>query len=430
MKLEAKLSELIKVKTISNYDELNVFPAFHKKIEEVFPTFFSNVELEIHHGAMLMKWSGKNHDERVLFMNHHDVVDATGEWKFDPFAGKIEEGKVWGRGAIDTKGGLCCMIEAAEQLMKEGFVPDCDIYFFSDSQEETNGNGARYVSQIFLDQGLRFKYVLDEGGVVTKFPIEAIKGKFAMVGVEEKGCADFRFVINSNGGHSSTPEKNTPLVVLGKFMTEVDRKNLFKREITDTLKEMFRRLSKNAHGPLKVLIGHPTLFEPLLKVVLPSLSPTMNALVRTTICFTQAEGSNQDNVIPEHAYVLGNMRYSNHQGYESSIAEVEVIANKYGIKTERVDQPERCAVTDFRSEGFKLLERSLEKSFKNVPAVPYQMNGASDSRFFTKNSDVVMRFVPFDVTEEQVESIHGLNECVDISTLYDAVEFYKNMMMG
>ena len=75
-------------------------------------------------------------------------------------------------------------------------------------------------------RGIRFAFVLDEGGMILPEPIGGAKGDFAMVGLGEKGCADLKFIARSGGGHASTPGKNTPLVRLGKFMAAAEKKPL------------------------------------------------------------------------------------------------------------------------------------------------------------------------------------------------------------
>jgi len=428
MKLEEKLSELIKIETISVSKKTNEFMDFQERIKEIFPVFFKNVSLEIINGSMLMKWKGKSDKEPVLFMNHHDVVEAKGEWDFPPFSGKIENGKVYGRGTLDTKGGLITMIESAEELMNENFIPLNDIYFYSDSEEETDGKAAQLTSNELKNRGIKFKYVLDEGGFIAYEPVGGVKGYFAMIGVSEKRCVDIIFKAKSNGGHASTPPKNTPFIRLAKFMTEVEKSNLFKVEQTDTLTEMFYRMSTKAHGFLKFFLGHPRFFKPIIKIVVPNISPTTNALFRTTLAFTKAKGSDEFNVIPDTAYIGGNMRVSNHQGFESSVKEIENIAKKYNIEIEFSDRGIDSSVTDYKKEPFKNIEEAIKNTFNDVTPCPYIQNGASDSRFFGIVSDNVLRFVPFIVDDKQIESIHGLNENVDIDSLYKAVDFYKYLM--
>ena len=82
-------------------------------------------------------------------------IAATGEWKHDPFSGDIDEdGNVWGRGTVDTKGSLFCIFTAFEELMKDGYTPDCDVYIGSGCTEEWSGDGAPKLAAYLEKQGV------------------------------------------------------------------------------------------------------------------------------------------------------------------------------------------------------------------------------------------------------------------------------------
>ena len=206
------------------------------------------------------------------------------------------------------------MLQATDELAAEGFVPERDVYFLSTCDEEQGGTGAEGISRLLQERGLHFSMVLDEGGMILPEPIGGAKRTFAMVGVGEKGCADLKFIARSDGGHTSTPGKDTPLVRLGKFMAAVEKRNLFPAEISPTICAMFSSLSVSIDGPLKVILRHAKAFTPLLAKVMPKVSNAANAMLRTTVAFTMASGSQGTNVPPQEAWVIGNMRYSHHQG--------------------------------------------------------------------------------------------------------------------
>ena len=112
LKYAERLSRMIKAETVSSYDDndLTKFYKFHELLKEEFPSIFAACEFEDFSGNILLRWKGK--DEKllpILLMNHHDVVEATGNWTHPPFSGKIADGKIWGRGTLDTKGGLWAM---------------------------------------------------------------------------------------------------------------------------------------------------------------------------------------------------------------------------------------------------------------------------------------------------------------------------------
>ena len=423
-----RLSRLIQVETVSQsgQTDLTKFRRFHQVLKQEFPHISAACEWEEFDGSLLLRWPGKDRGKMpVLLMNHHDVVEATGTWKHPPFSGEIAEGKVWGRGTLDTKGGLFGMLQAADELAAEGFVPAQDVYFESACTEETDGRGADHISQVLEQRGIRFSLVLDEGGMIVFDPIGGSNGVFAMVGVGEKGCADLKFIARSSGGHASTPPKNSPLVRLGRFMAAVERKELFDVKVSPTVREMFLRMAPTVSGPLKNIMAHPDAFNALITSVLPRISETAGAMLKTTLAFTMAQGSEGTNVLPQEAWVVGNMRFSHHQGGKASIAAVTELAKKYNIEVEVMDPGFESPISDFNSEGFRLVERAVAANFPGVYTSPYVMTGASDARYFSRVSDCCLRFVPFRISDEQLGSIHGLNECVDLETLVPAVEFYK-----
>ena len=425
------LSRLLQAETISSRDQpdKSKFSVFHALLRETFPHLFSVCAFEEFDGSILLRWPGSDSARLpILLMNHHDVVEAGDGWRYPPFSGTIAEGRVWGRGALDTKGGLCMMLQAADELAAEGFVPAQDVYFESACTEETTGAGADAISQELQRRGLRFSLVLDEGGMILHDPIGGSSGDFAMVGVGEKGCADLRFIARSSGGHASTPGKNTPLARLGKFMAACERLPLFPAEVSPTVEEMLRRMAPTMDGALGKVCGNAHALRPLLAAAMPSVSAMAGAMLRTTLAFTMAHGSDGYNVLPQEAWVTGNMRFSPHQGQEKSIRAVTHLAHRFDIEVEVIDPGFPSPVSDFRSEAFARIERAVDAVFPGVITAPYLMTGASDARYFTRVCDNCLRFSPFFITDEQLAGIHGRDENVFVSTLPDAVDFYKYIL--
>ncbi len=422
------LSKLIQVETISSRENKDItkFLGFHKVLRETYPEFFKTVECEDFDGSLLLKWKGTDPSLRpILLMNHHDVVEASGEWTHPPFSGAIADGRVWGRGTLDTKGGLAMMLQAAEELIKEGFTPKRDTYFVTACTEEVGGEGAEAMTRALEERNMKFHMVLDEGGMIVHEPIGGANGTFAMIGVGEKGYVDLKFIAKSNGGHASAPGKNTPLVRLGKFMAEAEKAECFDVYMSDTVKEMLSRFAPTMSGVMKAACGNVNAFKPVLKKVMPAISPAGAALLRTTLAFTMSKGSDGTNVIPQEAWVVGNMRFSHHQGKKSSVDAVTALAKKYDIETIVTDDGIESGITDFKGEAFKFIEKAVVSVFPDYKPVPYIMNAATDSRYFGKLCDNCIRFVPFRIDKQQLDSVHGIDENVDVATLAPAVDFYK-----
>lgn len=426
-KYAAELAELIRAETVSETGRKNEakFNAFHEKMFAMFPKFFAVAETEDFDGSLLIRWRGKSDKEPLLLMSHHDVVEAQGEWTHPPFAGEISDGRLWGRGTVDTKCSLWAMLRAADELAAEGFVPERNVYFESACNEETDGSGADAITKALSDRGIKFFMTLDEGGMMMYDPIGGADGVFAMVGVGEKGCADLKFIARSDGGHASTPGKNTPLVRLGKFMAAAERSKIFDVKLPPVVAEMLRRMAPYMKAPLSSVFKNADKLKPLLCKAMPLVSATAGAMLKTTLAFTMSGGSEGANVLPMEAYVVGNMRFSHHQGGRDSIEKITKLAKKFGVETQVLDAGFESPVSDYKSDAFKLVERAVAEVFPGAVPVPYIMTGASDSRYFSRVCDNCIRFAPFTIDEQQLDSIHAADENIGLDTLAPAVDFYK-----
>ena len=422
-----QLSKMIQIETISmdHQPDKTKFYEFQKLLHQIFPCIYSQCQIEDFHGSFLLRWHGSDEKEPIMLMNHHDVVEAPGAWKYPPFSGTIADRKLWGRGTLDTKSGLWAMLRAANELAESGYIPSRDIYFMSTCNEETDGSGAEEISRILAERNIHFYMVLDEGGMILHEPISGANGTYALIGMGEKGCVDLKFIARSSGGHASTPGKNTPLVRLGKFMTEVDKSNIFETDISPVICQMYKQISLSMKQPMRFILGHPGLFKPVLRKIIPQISSSAGAMLKTTIAFTMAKGSEGFNVLPQEAWVIGNMRFSHHQGEKSSVYAIKKLAEQFDIETV-VLEPGFCSVlSDYNTEAYHLIEKAIYSVLPGVIPSPYIMNGASDCRYMSRVSKNCFRFTPFLISETQMDSIHGLDENIDIKALAPAVDFYK-----
>ena len=420
------LSAMIKIDTVENNGDLSKFYQFHQLLENLYPNlhkYSEKIEIE---GSLLFKIKGKKQNlQPILIMSHHDVVDADEKWKYPPFEGVIEDGCVWGRGGVDTKGSLCAFLEATESLLKEGFIPECDLYLASSCNEETSNIGAKQTVEFLKEQGIKLSIVVDEGGAIVNAPLPGTNGYYAMLGILEKGYANVKFTAKSLGGHASTPTKNTPIARLSAFVNEVNNKSPFKCELTPPIKAMFKEMSTSMRQPYKFLFSNVNLFSPILKKVLPKFSPQANAMLATTCAFTMSSGSLAPNIIPDSAYVIANLRFMIHQPMKESLKIMEGIAKKYDISMEVLDGHDCSSVADINSDSYAYLCKCIKQVFPKVNISPYVMLASTDSRYYCDICDCVIRFAPLKLNSQQLDSPHGIDENISIDALVDACEFYR-----
>lgn len=426
-----RLAKMIQKETVSvrNQKDRTKFYELHRILEELFPHVHKTCEKHIFDGSLLYKWQGTGKHEPILLMSHQDVVEASGTWEHEPFSGDIDEkGRVWGRGTVDTKASLFCIFTAVEELIKEGYVPECDVYIASSCTEEWSGDGAPATVKYLQDQGVKIKLLLDEGGMIIEEPVGGVKGTYGMVGVVEKGYGDVKFIAKGNGGHASAPGKNTPLVRLGKFMNDVEKKNPFEAQLTPTVEEMFRRMAPNMNFKMRLLFANMNLFKPFIVKLLPAVSSAAGAMLRTTLAFTMAKGADGANVLPQEAYIIGNMRFIHHQPTKESVACISKIAAKYDIETEILYSDDPCPIVKYQSDEFKLVEETINEIYPGIGVCPYTMTGGTDAKYYSKVSENCIRFAPLYIDGQQYKSIHGLNENIYQGTLPMGVDFYKTII--
>ena len=427
-----KLSKMIQVETVSRRDDPQVekFRNFHKTLEELFPTVFEKLEKIEIDGNLLMHWKGSDPSlDPIILISHLDVVAAEGEWKYPPFSGTIAEGRIWGRGTADIKEGVMCFYQAAEELLKEGYVPKCDVYLGSSCTEEIGGDGAPKIVNWFKEHGIRLFLLSDEGGGIIQDPVGGVSGNFAAVGIFEKGYGDLKFIARSNGGHSSAPPSNTPIARLAKFESEIEKHNPFTVKFSPAVEAMFKQLAPYCTNfGLKMVMYNLWLFKPILGKVLPSISREAAAMLQTTIAFTMQKGSDGYNVIPQEAYVTANLRYIPHQKMQESNELVTKIAKKYDIETEVLIGNDPSDPLDLNGEPFKMTEKAIRKIFPGIGIMPYVVTGGTDSRFYSDICDSCIRFSPINMGPEVLDSMHGLNESIEQGTLPSGVDYYKELI--
>ena len=428
--LAEKLAAMVRCETVSHPSqaEPEKFRAFHKVLEDLFPLVHQHLEKTDIDGNLLFYWRGESREDPILLMSHQDVVPAAGEWSHPPFSGDIADGKVWGRGAADTKASVMAFFQAVEELLAEGYVPARDVYLASSCTEEWSGDGAPKIVEELKRRGVRLFLVCDEGGAIISEPIGGVHGNFAMLGVFEKGKANVRFTARSAGGHASAPTKNTPAARVAAFIHSMETRSPFRKKLLPEVTTMFCRLAPYAPFGLRLVLGNIWLFGPLLKMVLPMVSAQAGAMLQTTAAFTVLSGSEAYNVLPQEAYVGANMRFIPHQGETESLALIENRAKKYGLEMEVLLSNDYSPPVDIDGAAFRQVEQVVMETFPGLPVSPYVMTGATDAYFYQQICPSCIRFAPVIYGPEQMKGMHGIDENIEYNCLPGAVRFYKNLI--
>ncbi|MBQ7344297.1 MAG: M20/M25/M40 family metallo-hydrolase [Clostridia bacterium] len=427
------LARLVRCKTISRIDHVGEDDAEFDKLVGILPELYPNVYQKCEFKSfpdrgLLYKWEGKNHASPSVYMAHYDVVPVNEEgWEKPPFDGIIEDGVLWGRGTLDTKMTFSGALFAANHLIGEGFVPENDIYLAFSGCEEVNGLGAKHIVDYFEENGINPALVLDEGGAVVERAFPGLKVPCAYIGIAEKGMIDVEYRVKSNGGHASAPKPGTPVPTLAKACTKVEAKP-FKSHITKPVAEMFDTLGRHSNFLYRMIFANMWCFGWVIDLLGKMQGGDINALIRTTVAFTQMSGSSASNVIPPEATMVSNLRLNPEDTMESALEYLKSVVDDERVELTRLRgyNPSRISVTD--CEGFDRVASAAVSTWQGCIPTPYLMMQCSDSRHWGKISDRVYRFSAMDLTKEERGSIHGHNERIRIECLERACEFYIRMM--
>jgi len=206
-----RLAGSLRIPTISHEDpaasDADAFRALHAYLQTAFPRVHAQIEREtVRTHSLLYTWRGSDPSlNPILLTGHLDVVpvepgtEAT--WQEAPFGGRIADGFIWGRGAIDNKSAIVGTLEAVEMLLGEGFHPARTVYLAYGHDEEVGGTGgAREIAALLKSRGVGLEMVLDEGGVIGEGILPGIPAPVALVGIAEKGFVSLELSARTAGG--------------------------------------------------------------------------------------------------------------------------------------------------------------------------------------------------------------------------------------
>ena len=427
------LQKMVQCKTISYNDSaLEDDGEFQKLIDllpGLYPKVFETCSFQKLPGrALLFCWKGQRHDAPAVLMAHYDVVPVREEmWDKDPFAGIIEDGVLWGRGTLDTKVTMNGALFAANTLMEKGFTPENDIYFAFSGGEEVNGPGAKNIVDWFVENKIAPAIVVDEGGAVVENVFPGVKVPCGMVGIAEKGMINVRYTVHSGGGHASAPLPKTPITTLATACRKVVD-NPFKMHLNKPAALMFDTLARHSTFLYKLIFSNLWCFKPVLDMICKSSGGEMNALVRTTTAFTQAQGSSARNVIPAKASLVSNMRLSPLDSVASAEAYLKKVVNDPTVEIEILESHEPSPVSEVDCDAYYRVADAVAETWRGCVVTPYLMVQCSDSRHYRDLSKNVYRFSAMDLTAEERRTIHGNNERIRLETIGKSVEFYIRLI--
>lgn len=455
-----RLSGGIRIPTVSeeiSREENNPFDLFKKYLEESYPAVYAGLDtMTINEYGLVFRWKGKDGAKNpLLFCSHYDVVPVIGyeaetapekeivfrpgdkptapingfstEWDYHPFSGSVADGRMYGRGTLDMKGMLFAIMEAVDELLAEGFVPERDIWLAFGFDEEIGGTeGALKIAEYFKREGITFDGVYDEGGIVSAPGLGGIDRALALVGTAEKGFCTIKISVHGTGGHSSMPPAKGSLVLAAEIIEKLNSEQM-KARLIPPISSFLDNVGGTMGYASRLAIANKWLLgNTLLKNL--SKSPATNALVRTTTAVTMARGSDAPNVLTSVSEIIVNFRILTGESVADVESHVRRICEGYDTEIEVLSAREPSNLSAEDARGFGVIGESVARIYPEAQVTSYLTIGGTDSYKYESVSGNVYRFMPVYLNEYEQRTIHNENEYISLEDYGKMIAHFKYIM--
>jgi acetylornithine deacetylase/succinyl-diaminopimelate desuccinylase-like protein len=344
----------------------------------------------------------------LLLQGHVDVVAARGDWRHEPFAGELHDGYVWGRGALDMKGGVAMMLAAFMRAKAAGLQPPGDVILCLLADEEAGSDeGASFLVSEHAELFAGVRYALGEFG---GFTMQLAGQRFYPVMVAEKQVCWTRAIIRGRAGHGSLPIRGGAMGGLGRLLGKLDRRRL-PVHVTPVARSMVEAIAaevpQSLAVPLRGLLV-PSLTDRLLDVIGDRVS-VFDPLLHNTASASIVSGGEQINVIPGEVELQLDCRLLPGYGPRELFAELRALS---GVEME-LEVIRHDPVAAHPDMGlFGTLAETLRELDPTAKPIPMLLPAVTDGRFFARLGIQTYGFLPMQLPAEMpfMQLIHAEDE--------------------
>lgn len=352
----------------------------------------------------------------LLLYGHVDVVTTENQrWDQPPFEGKLIDGFIWGRGALDMKGGVAMMLAAFLRANAEGLQPPGDIILAIVSDEEAGGDdGARFLVEKHADL---FKDVRCAIGEFGGFSLNVGGKRFFPIMVAEKQVCWMKATVRGQGGHGSIPVRGGAMAKLSLLLQRLDQCDL-PVHITPSARLMFDAMSSELSGAQGLILGqltNPLLADSVVKLM-GERGRAFYPLIHNTVSPTILHGSTKVNVIPSEISIELDGRLLPGFTPDDMLKELRPIVGP-DVELEVLQFDPGPSEPDMAL--FHILADILRKADPEGIPVPLVLSGVTDGRFFSRLGIQTYGFLPMPLPEDFnfVQTIHAANERVPAAAI-------------
>lgn len=382
---------------------------------------------------LIARLKGDGSKRPVLLAAHADVVGVEREkWTVDPFAGLIKDGHVYGRGAIDFKGGMAVFARAVMQLAERQVPLARDVIFVVEADEEAAQYNTSWLAQTHWPQ-MDAEFALNEGGWIMAND----NGKVRYVSVSTLDKSSVSTIVSATGTstHSSMPRPDNAIFTLSKAMAKLSSFE-FPVQLTPANRKFLEVLAKTSPQPLA---GH---YQTLLTSKDPaaiavadkaiSQDPLMHAIIRTTIAPVIVKGGFRSNVIPGSAEATVNLRLVPGTDPNEAVKTLQQFIGDPNVTLRLASPAAGPSLTPASPEDndlYRALESQAKRTFPGAEVTPYTFQAGTDAGAWRSRGVPVYGIYPYPITADELTRMHGNDEKVSIDSLRLGTEWVFNTLV-
>ena len=366
--------------------------------------------------SLIARLRGRGDAPPLLLYGHVDVVTTENQqWRHPPFDGIVADGFVWGRGALDMKGGIAMMLSAFLRAKAENLALPGDVILAAVSDEETSGDfGARFLVENHPELFEGVRYAIGECG---GFSMYAGNRRFYPIMVAEKQRCPVRVTVRGPGGHGSMPVRGGAMARLSEILRRLDRHRL-PVHVTPTARDMIDAIVSTLGGVTGMILGglkNPALTDTLL-AILGESGTFFDPMLHNTVSPTILHGSPSINVIPSEVSVDLDGRILPGFSPDGLIAEIRGIIGD-AAKIEVLTYSPGPAEPDMGLFG--TLSAILGEADPEGTAVPLLLSATTDGRHFSRLGIQTYGFLPVQLPQDFnfLKAIHTVDERIPVEGL-------------
>ena len=375
-------------------------------------------------GNLITRIKGESSEKPLLLLSHLDVVSADeSEWTYPPFEAKLENGYIWGRGAVDMKQMTIMELMVLLLLKRNKIKPKRDIIFAAVADEELGGNwGTGWLVDKYPEL-IKAEWALNEVGGASIYLKDTC---YYPINIAEKGRCWTKIRVKGDSGHGSIPHDNNAIVKIAAAVSKLGKKNLPQHN-TSVMVKFINILADNQKLPLSLALKqllNPTLSNIILKNFFPdkSLANVFYANLHNTVNPTILRGGASVNVVPSEAEFELDGRILPGQTNESFIREIkDIIGNQFEFEVTSSNLP---LLMDSNTELYKKIETVIKHHHPGSVPVPTLLPGYTDAVHLNRLGIKCYGFVPMKLKPGEMFSklFHGHNERISVDSLLFGVK--------